>query len=150
VNIRTSPSVNANVLDIMPFGAQASAVGRNAANNWIQVMYGDTTGWVAAWVVVASDNTADLRVASEVVDVAPIPTGTQITGSSIYAVVIRSGPGLTFGPVGEVPANTNANLLGRTEDSEWVKVNYEGVEGWVAAWVLVASADMNNLPVQNQ
>ncbi len=150
VNIRTAPSVNANVLDIMAFGAQASAVGRNAVNNWIQVKYGETVGWVAAWVVVASDNTANLPVASDVVDVAPIPTGTQITGSSIYAVVIRSGPSLTFGPVGEVPANTNANLLGRTEDSAWVKVNYEGVEGWVAAWVMVASADMNNLPVQDQ
>lgn len=148
VNIRTAPNVSSTVLSMIPFGAQAAAVGRSAGNNWIQVQYGNTLGWVAKWVVVASDNTANLPVTSDVVDVTPA-SSTTITGAGMYNVIIRTGPSSTFGEIGQLPANTNANLLGRSSDSAWIRLSYEGTEGWVASWVIFASADMNNLPIQN-
>jgi uncharacterized protein YraI len=138
VNIRATPSTSGSVLTMMPFGAQAAAAGRNVGNNWIQVQYGNTLGWVAKWVVVASDNTVNLPVTSDVVDVTPA-AGTTITGAGMYNVIIRTGPGSTFGEVGQLPANTNANLLGRTSDSAWIRLSYEGTEGWVASWVIFAS-----------
>jgi uncharacterized protein YraI len=148
VNIRATPSVSGAVLTLFPFGAQAAAVGRNAGNNWVQVQYGNTLGWVAKWVVVASDNTVNLPVTSDAADVTPA-AGTTITGAGMYNVIIRTGPGSSFGEVGQLPANTNATLLGRTSDSAWIRLSYEGTEGWIASWVIFASADMNNLPIQN-
>ena len=148
VNIRAMPSVSGPVLDVMPVNAQAAAIGRNAGNNWLQVQYGETLGWVAKWVVVASSNTTGLPITSDIVEVQPLAPGATITGSSIYNIVIRSGPGTQFGDVGQIPAFTSVNLLARTADSAWVRVNYQGVEGWAAAWVMTASTDMNSLPPQ--
>ena len=69
---------------------------------------------------------------------------------SIYNVAIRSGPGLSYGLQTELPAYTDALLLGRTDDNSWVRVNYEGSEGWVAAWLITASGDITNLPVESR
>ena len=148
VNIRTSPSVSANVIDIMAFNSQAAALARNVGNNWIQIKYGDTTGWVAKWVVVASDNTANLPVGSDIAEVGPHLGNTPITGTSIYPVVIRSGPSFNFGQLGTIAAGGSATLLARTADSSWIKVNSSGIEGWAASWVIVSSVDMNVLPVE--
>jgi uncharacterized protein YraI len=97
---------------------------------------------------VATDNTANLPIESDVAEVAPLPPNTVMTGTSVYPVVIRSGPSFNYGSVGEIPAGGSANLLARTSDSAWVRVNFSGVEGWAAAWVMTANADMNNLPVE--
>ncbi len=148
VNIRSAPTVTAPVLEIMPADAQAAVVGRNASNNWLQVQYGEALGWVAKWVVVATDSTVGVPVRSDIVEVAPLPPNATITGSSIYTVVMRAGPDLNFGPLAEIPARTQVPLLARTPDSAWLKVNYQGTEGWVAAWVMLASVDYNSLPEQ--
>lgn len=148
VNIRSGPTATASVLKIMPYGIDVPAVGRNEGNNWIQVQYGNTVGWVAAWVVLASDNTVALPVTSPTADVAAVAPTTMITGASIYNVIIRSGPDMNYGEVGQLPANMRGTLSARTADSAWVQMTYGDVTGWVAAWVITASADMNNLRVE--
>jgi uncharacterized protein YraI len=149
VNIRSAPSVNANVLGIIPTGSVVAAIGQNAAYNWIQVEYGEIQGWVAAWVVIGSADLSDLPVASQSTEFSPLEADTLVA-RSIYNVAIRTGPGLTYGLQAEIPAYTDALLLGRTDDSSWVRVNYEGTEGWVAAWLITASGDLTNLPVESQ
>ncbi|HEC21882.1 MAG TPA: SH3 domain-containing protein [Chloroflexi bacterium] len=147
VNIRSAPSLSGTILDVLPFSTPALAVGRNEGNNWIQVEYGETRGWVAAWVVVASADTRLLPVTSPATEITP--SAGPLNGRSIYEVAIRTGPGLNFGEQGRLPPATDVTLLARTEDNGWVQINYQGVNGWVAAWLLVASADISNLPVQS-
>jgi uncharacterized protein YraI len=148
VNIRSAPSTNGSVLVLVPGGAQMAALGRNAGHNWIQVQYGNTTGWVAKWVVNASDNTVALPVLSESTEVAPHPANQAVTATAHYAVSVRTGPSFNFGTLIEIPAGGTATLTARTADSAWVRVNYAGTEGWAASWVLTANADMNVLPIQ--
>jgi uncharacterized protein YraI len=149
VNIRSAPSVNANVLGIIPTGSVVAAIGQNAAYNWIQVEYGEIQGWVATWVVIGSADLSGLPVTSQSTEFSPLETDT-LHARSIYNVAIRTGPGLTYGLQTELPAYTDALLLGRTDDNSWVRVNYEGTEGWVAAWLITASGDITNLPIESQ
>jgi uncharacterized protein YraI len=149
VNIRSAPSVNANVLGIIPTGSVMAAVGQNAAFNWIQVEYGELQGWVASWVVIGSADLSGLPVTSQSTEFSPLETD-SLFARSIYNVAIRTGPGLTYGLQAELPAYTDALLLGRTDDNSWVQVNYEGTEGWVAAWLITASGDITNLPVESR
>jgi uncharacterized protein YraI len=149
VNIRSAPSVNANVLGIIPTGSVVAAFGQNAAYNWIQVEYGGIQGWVAAWVVIGSADLSGLPVTSQSAEFSPLEADTLVA-RSVYDVAIRTGPGLTYGLQAEVPAYTDMLLLGRTDDSSWVRVNYEGTEGWVAAWLITASGDLTNLPVESR
>lgn len=45
VNLRQTPELHAPVLDVVPVGASLTAIGR--APGWIQVRYGEQTGWIA-------------------------------------------------------------------------------------------------------
>jgi uncharacterized protein YraI len=63
-------------------------------------------------------------------------------------LTIRSKPDSITPVVGVLAAGTEVEVLARTEDSAWVRVKVDEVEGWVIAWPLIASADMNNLPVE--
>jgi uncharacterized protein YraI len=146
VNIRSAPIVDGTVIDVLPFNAKAAAIGRNAGNNWIQVEYNGTRGWVAGWVVHVSEATSSLPVTSDSTEITKVNVG--LTGLGIYEIIIRSGPGMNFATLATLPANTNANLLARSADSDWIKLRYQGIDGWAAAWVLIASADINNLPVE--
>jgi uncharacterized protein YraI len=145
-NIRFTPSLDGGVIDALLFNQTASVVGRNAGNNWLQINRGGTVGWVARWVVVTSNDTFGVSVTSDMAEIGPAPE--VITGHGIYDVFIRSGPSLESGQVAVLPPAGKAELVSRTEAANWIKVRYQDVEGWVAAWVIVATADMINLPVE--
>jgi uncharacterized protein YgiM (DUF1202 family) len=148
LNIRSEPILDSNVIDVLPFSTPTPAVGRNAANNWIQIKYGSTTGWVASWLVIATDNTNLLPVTSSSTKVTPIPGSALITASSIYDITIRAGPGLIFNPQSTLPANTEVTPTARSEHNDWLKIVYQGSEGWISAWNMVGSGDFANLPVE--
>lgn len=145
-NVRSAPSLNGAVIDVLPFSGTASVIGRNAGGNWLQINHDGTVGWVARWVVVTSDDTSNVLITSDVTEIGP--TTGVITGRGIYDVFIRSGPSLNNGQVGVLPPAGKAELLARTASCNWVKVRYQQTEGWVAAWVIVATADMLNLPIE--
>jgi|GEM_PF-1016248 len=145
VNVRKAPNINADVTDVLPFGATIAATGRNAGNNWLFIEYPGGSGWVANWVVTVSDDTALLPILSDSEEVARIEGGIGVFG--IFDMIVRSGPGVTYGNIIVLPATTRVPALARTADSSWVQISYESKQGWVASWLIVSSADINNLPV---
>lgn len=48
VNVRAAPDGKATVVASMDKGAQAEAIGRNEAGDWVQVKLNEITGWVLA------------------------------------------------------------------------------------------------------
>ncbi|MBN1427440.1 MAG: SH3 domain-containing protein [Anaerolineae bacterium] len=145
-NIRATPSVDGVVIDALLFNESAAVVGRNAGYNWLQINRNGTVGWVARWVVVTSNDTSTVPVTSDLVEIGQAPE--VITGRGLYDVYIRSAPSLDSQQIGVLPPVGKAELLSRTEACNWLKVRYEGIEGWVAAWVIIATADVTNLPVE--
>ena len=55
VNVRSSPSLRANVLGSVPDGTTLSADGRSSDGDWLRVLYNDAPGWVSAALVNAPD-----------------------------------------------------------------------------------------------
>src|SRR5512138_3509092 len=66
INIRTAPGQSAGSVGILPASDKFVAIGRNEGNNWVQIQYGTTTGWVAGWLTVFSGDTNLLPIASSV------------------------------------------------------------------------------------
>lgn len=62
------------------------------------------------------------------------------------AVNVRSGPGEGFGIVGSLPVGTYHEATARSS-SDWYRVNLNGIEGWVAGFVVVANGPCAALPV---
>jgi uncharacterized protein YraI len=78
----------------------------------------------------------------------------ELPRSGVPVVVNRDGvnvrllPALGAEVLGNVNARTTFDALARSPDSEWVKVLFNGEEGWVGTVVLtVLSGDINGLPV---
>lgn len=68
-----------------------------------------------------------------------------IAGSS--NVNIRSGPGANFNIVTVAAPGTEIELRGRNADSSWLAVTAEGMEGWVAAFLVSTTEDIESLPI---
>jgi hypothetical protein len=62
-------------------------------------------------------------------------------------VALRLGPSRSFTQLTTVPAALTLPAYGRTSDTHWVQVEYEGQRGWIAARYLVWSGNVIGLPV---
>lgn len=77
----------------------------------------------------------------------PAPVGVTITANTTSRM--RSGPATDFSQVGTLPVDSTAPILGRNAASDWVYIEYEGIRGWVAAWLGTVNGDLNVIPVVN-
>jgi len=65
----------------------------------------------------------------------------------LYNVNLRSGPGETFEDLATIPFNTALAVSGRNADSSWLRVEYEGQQGWVATRLFTIEGDIESVPV---
>jgi len=146
-NIRSTPDPEGAVLTTMPSGDEAIGIGRTEINNWIEVDYNGTEGWVAAWVVTASQNTVLLPVTSPVDD--PVVHQGAITATTRFDTSVRFGPSAGFAQVASLAPSEEVVLSARTADNDWFLIEFGGTSGWIAAWLVIADQDTANLVVEN-
>src|SRR5262245_58252814 len=150
INIRSAPGVNASSIGVLPPGEKMTAIGRNLGNNWIQIQFGTTTGWVASWVTLYSGDTVLLPV---ITDDTPEPSEAEKAGpfivTSPFNVNVRTDPDIDARVLTIMPFTGEATAIGRTDVSNWVHVQYKSTTGWVAKWRVLLSADIIALPVDN-
>jgi hypothetical protein len=72
-------------------------------------------------------------------------TGIWVTTQDF--VSLREGPGMGFERLAVVPAAVTLPAIGRTAETLWVQVWYNGTRGWIAQRYLVWSGDIVSLPV---
>jgi hypothetical protein len=73
------------------------------------------------------------------------PTAVYVTTQDF--VSFRNGPSTGFERITVIAPEITLPAYGRTSDTRWVQVMYEGKLGWVASYWLVWSGDIINLPV---
>lgn len=65
-NIRSQPTMRANILGSVPAGTDLQADALSADNNWLRVNYADTTvGWISRDVIQNADSASGLPVAGD-------------------------------------------------------------------------------------
>lgn len=77
---------------------------------------------------------------------AETPTAIAYITTQDY-VSLRQGPGTGFERLTVVPAAITLPAYGRTSDTGWIQVLYEGQYGWISARYLVWSGEVIDLPV---
>lgn len=60
---------------------------------------------------------------------------------------LRAGPSTAFERLAVVPPVVTLPAYGRTSDTQWIQVSYEGQLGWIASILLVWSGNVIDLPV---
>ncbi len=82
----------------------------------------------------------------------PTPSGPIFGPTPVYVTTqdfssLRTGPGRAFARLAVVPPVATLPAYGRTSDTQWIQVEYEGQLGWIASVLLVWSGNVVELPV---
>ncbi|MCB9450243.1 MAG: hypothetical protein H6672_02320 [Anaerolineaceae bacterium] len=82
----------------------------------------------------------------------PTPEGPIFGPTPVYVTTqdfssLRTGPGRAFNRLAVVPPVATLPAYGRTSDTQWIQVEYEGQLGWIASVLLVWSGNVVELPI---
>lgn len=110
------------------------------------LLVGLVFGLLLAGVVpsLAQDSTATPAPATE--QPAPLTAGTDFFASANFRVNVRSGPGTEYTILGQVRPGDALDITGRRADSQWLRVNFNGQEGWVSAALFNVTGDVATAP----
>ena len=169
VNVRTVADVKSKSLGVLPYGTKVQIIGKDAGLQWWQIVYppnSASSGWISsAYVQVADADAATIPVvepgganptasspSSNQPEPSPVPnqspTSPARTALVAKPMFVRSGPAQTYSSLGTIAAGTSVTLLGRTQNSVWVQIQYNGGTNgiaWVAA-AFLSSPDLSGLP----
>lgn len=60
---------------------------------------------------------------------------------------VRTGPSTRYQIAQIAAGGSSVNIVGRNANGTWLKVEYNGSQGWVYGWYVQTSADVNSLPI---
>jgi uncharacterized protein YgiM (DUF1202 family) len=149
VNLRAEPSSEAMLLLQVPAGEVMSVLGRNPTGEWYHVRL-DTgeTGWMLAELLV--QNIGAIQAVYEATPLPPQRYGELGRIGRVQApagVNLRLAPDVGFGTITTLPDGTELILVARSPYSPWVKVQVNGLEGWLALVTVDTDVVIDALPV---
>lgn len=179
LNVRSGPGVAYSVLLSVPKGRLITLIGRTSNNTYANVVADGVEGWVSTLYIKASAPISRLPVTwveptavpGVISTATPGPALTATPGATPTAGVgatavpvgpsavittgqlnVRPGPGPGYGVVGTVSHWETVDLVGRTGDLAWVKIEVPGTEitGWISSRYIKANVLISSLPVLMQ
>lgn len=72
----------------------------------------------------------------------PLTASTGLFASANLLVNVRSGPGRQYTVLGKARAGDALDITGRLANNTWLRVNFNGQEGWVAASFFDVTGDL--------
>ncbi|MEZ4669850.1 MAG: SH3 domain-containing protein [Anaerolineae bacterium] len=149
VNLRVAPTTDAGVILQVPPGQVLSVLGRSTTGDWYHVrLDSGETGWMYASLLIQNIGTIDA-----IYDATPLPPQRYGELGRVGKVVapagvnLRQAPDVTFPLVLTIPDGAKVTLLARSPYNPWVKVDFNGVVGWLALITLETQAVIDALPI---
>ena len=138
LNIRSEPNISSPVLGQLDIGNEATVLQQQ--DNWFQVEFNGTTGWVSSQYVSINKNDTDSLIAEETneiendeADKAPSEAQVEIDPNAftitVDAVNIRKKPNLSSKIIGTGKKGEQYEVLER--NNNWVKIQFGKKKGWV-------------------
>ena len=123
LNVRAEPSLSSTVLTQLSSGNEATYI--KSQNDWIQIQYGTTTGWVSNQYVTVKE--LSKAAADEMVET---PNEGNIFTVTVDAVNVRKKADLTSKRVGVAYRGEQFKIL--EQSNNWVHIQYkDNTEGWI-------------------
>lgn len=88
-----------------------------------------------------------VQIQSEVIVTDDAAQAITLIGRTINSVNVRSGPGTNYAVIGSLTGSTEITLVGRNEAEDWLRVDFNGQEGWIFAQLLDVDGDAALLSV---
>jgi uncharacterized protein YraI len=77
---------------------------------------------------------------------APLTASTPLFATANFRVNVRSGPGTQYTILDQIRANDALDITGQLADGTWLRVNFNGQEGWVMASLFKVTGDLTTAP----
>ncbi len=159
-NVRLLPALGAEVIGFVNAGYTPTVEARSADNEWLRIDFQGEEGWIGApvWTVLSGDVNS-----APVADPRTIPYGgfeSPRAGSTSASsehqgrldedgVRLRAGPSRAYPMLANVPRKSQFPILGRTRNSRYYQINWQGTLGWIISdgVTLVGAWDRSTLPI---
>jgi uncharacterized protein YraI len=116
------------------------------ANRWLEIILEEgTPGWVASFAVIVDGDLATLPVLDEAT---PSASSDGVIVIAYGRVNVRSGPSMAYDIVGQLEVDDEARATARNnENNDWLLIENEAIEGWVAFFTVSVRGNADTLPV---
>ncbi|MEO8612270.1 MAG: SH3 domain-containing protein [Chloroflexota bacterium] len=75
-----------------------------------------------------------------------LTASTQFFAKANYRLNVRSGPGVAYTVIGQLKAGDSVDITGRGSKNSWVRINFNGQEGWVSFGLVEVTGDIESAP----
>jgi uncharacterized protein YgiM (DUF1202 family) len=76
----------------------------------------------------------------------PLTASTDMFATSNFFVNVRSGPSTKYTVLGKIRPGDQLDITGRLTNNAWLRVNFNGLEGWVSAPLFAITGDLKTTP----
>jgi N-acetylmuramoyl-L-alanine amidase len=116
LNVRADAGVTFPIIDQINNGDTYEIIGEKGT--WINIrLSANKSGWVASWLVEKLDSSDRTKIYS-----------------NVKGLNVRSGPNTSTKIIAQINPDETFTYLG--EEGKWTKINFNGVEAWVASWLI--------------
>ncbi len=112
VNIRSGPGLSYEVIGSLKKGETAAQLSRSG--EWIEIRHGNSSGWVASWLVSSGND-----VAAE-----------ELATSSVDSLNIRAQASLSAAVLSKMNAGEQATVI--ASHGDWTEIQFRNVRGFVS------------------
>jgi N-acetylmuramoyl-L-alanine amidase len=148
INVRSGPGTQFEIVGQLAEGDAVPVNGRESeATRWYHIILPDgQQGWVSSFTVDLNGEPDGLPIIE--------PDG-EIQATSVVRIItygrvnVRSGPGINYDVVGQLDVGEEAPALARNNRSnDWLYIEHEIVNGWVAYFTVDVIGDAGTLPIR--
>ncbi|MFJ8063106.1 SH3 domain-containing protein [Psychrobacillus sp. NPDC096426] len=124
LKVRSGPGLTYDTIGAVTRNDQLVVIDKE--NDWLQIKYGTTTGWVASWYT-----------SSEAIEM----TNKQIV-SKANRLNVRTEPSTSSAVIGQL--NKGDQTPAYKSEGEWIEIDFQGRKGWVnTAYITIAEQTEN-------
>lgn len=145
LNIRSGPGIGHSIILTVPGGTNLPVLAIAADRKWYQVNSSAGNGWVNSnYTVGRGDFSGVTRIASPA-DRLSGPTPRAVINTSYLNV--RTGPGIGYGIITDLPGGTTLPVLGKSADGNWFLVEGDFGQGWLRNRYVAFRGDYSQVQV---
>lgn len=146
-NVRGGPDTRFEIVGQLAQGDAVLVTGRDEEGRWLQVsLETGEEGWLPLFVLILEGDLEDIPVVDEG-DGTP-EAEEEVTVAAYGRVNVRSEPAISGDIVGQLDVGDTAEATARSnDDNDWLLVENETVEGWVAFFTVRVQGNLAALPI---
>jgi len=157
LNVRLGPSLTADIVGSVVPSDIHNLIGTTDSKAWYRIPFRDGYGWISA-----AGMQVGVTYAASCAGLAVYPDNQEedatryglVGDAEVTAIVmvltanLRAGPSTDTALIGIVGGGDRLTVIGRNEDSTWLKVHTPGDQtGWIATFLVLVNTDLGDVGV---